>query len=271
MNAIVASAQRLSPSEAESLWRAWSVRHESAARDKLVVSYSPMVKYLAARKVRELPSHCELDDLISCGLVALVEAVDRFDPKKGATFEQYAWTRVSGAIMDELRRQDWASRSARRLARKIERTRDSWYAAHGSYPTEAELAQKLELPVDELRDRMEELSRSDVVSLNAPARGTEEALPLEIGDTIMAAAGEHEPERATLSGERSAIMRDAVAKLSEREQKILALVHVHELQGAEIGRILGVSESRVSQILAGIRRKLHDAVNAYDSMEDLAA
>jgi RNA polymerase sigma factor for flagellar operon FliA len=271
MSAIAAGAQRLSPREAESLWRAWTERHDSAARDRLVVSYSPMVRYLAARKARELPAHCELDDLVSCGLVALIEAVDRFDPKKGATFEQYAWTRVSGAIMDELRRQDWASRSARRLARKIDRVRDSWYATHGRYPTEAELAEKLELPLDELRARMEELSRSDVVSLNAAARGTEEALPLEIGDTIVAPHGEHEPERAMLTGERSAVMRAAIAKLSEREQKILALVHVHELQGAEIGRILGVSESRVSQILAGIRRKLHDAVSAYDSTEDLAA
>jgi RNA polymerase sigma factor FliA len=229
------------------------------------------VKYLACRKVRELPAHCELDDLVSCGLLALIAAVDRFDPAKGATFEQYAWTRVSGAIMDELRRQDWASRSARRLARKIERVRDSWYAVHGCYPNETELAEKLELPLDELRNRMEELSRSDVVSLNAPARGHEEALPLEIGDTIMAAAGEHEPERATLSSERAGVLREAIGKLSEREQKILALVHVHELQGAEVGRILGVSESRVSQILAGIRRKLHDAVKAYDSSEDLAA
>src|SRR5205807_8698316 len=91
VNTLVAGAQRLSPSEAEGLWRAWSDRHDSSARDRLIVSYSPMVKYLAARKVRELPSHCELDDLVSCGLVALVEAVDRFDPKKGATFEQYAW------------------------------------------------------------------------------------------------------------------------------------------------------------------------------------
>ena len=271
MNTLVAGAQRLSPSEAEGLWRAWSDRHDSSARDRLIVSYSPMVKYLAARKVRELPSHCELDDLVSCGLVALVEAVDRFDPKRGATFEQYAWTRVSGAIMDELRRQDWASRSSRRLGRKIERTRDQWYALHGTYPTEHELASKLELPLDELRLRLEELSRSDVVSLNAPARGTEEALPLEIGDTIMAPGGEHEPERATLSTERSSLLRDAIAALSEREQKILALVHVHELQGAEIGRMLGVSESRISQILAGIRRKLHDAVDSYDSMTDLAA
>ena len=101
------------------------------ARDRLVLSYAPMVKYLACRKVRELPAHCELDDLVSCGLLALIAAVDRFDPAKGATFEQYAWTRVSGAIMDELRRQDWAPRSLRRNGRAIERAREQWQLRTG--------------------------------------------------------------------------------------------------------------------------------------------
>src|SRR5262252_8547074 len=131
---VIGNAERLSPAQAEALWRAWSTRKDSQARDQLVLAYSPMVKYLAGKKIRELPAHCELDDLVSCGLIALIEAVDRFDPRKGASFEQYAWTRVSGAIMDELRRQDWASRSARRLARKIDRVRDSWYSIHGRYP-----------------------------------------------------------------------------------------------------------------------------------------
>ena len=107
-------ANRPSPETAEALWRAWITGGDAAARDRLVLSYAPMVKYLACRKVRELPAHCELDDLVSGGLVALIAAVDRFDPAKGATFEQYVWTRVSGAIMDELRRQDWAPRSLRR-------------------------------------------------------------------------------------------------------------------------------------------------------------
>ena len=76
------------------------------SRDRLVLAYSPMVNYLASRKARELPAHCVLDDLISCGLIAILEAVDRFEPAKGATFEQYIWTRVAGSIVDELRRQD---------------------------------------------------------------------------------------------------------------------------------------------------------------------
>ena len=105
-----------------------------ASRDRLVLSYAPMVKYLTCRKVRELPAHCQLDDLVSCGLLALIAAVDRFDAAKGATFEQYAWTRVSGAIMDELRRQDWAPRSLRRSGRAIERARGSGSRAPAALP-----------------------------------------------------------------------------------------------------------------------------------------
>ena len=111
------NGHRPRPAEAEAMWRAWRERGDVSSRDRLVLAYAPMVRYLASRKVRELPAHFELEDLVSCGLLALVQAVDRFDPVKGATFEQYAWTRVSGAIVDELRRHDWASRSSRRLRR----------------------------------------------------------------------------------------------------------------------------------------------------------
>jgi RNA polymerase sigma factor for flagellar operon FliA len=266
MSSTLTTGQRLDPAEAEALWRRWRDRRDAPARDRLVLSYAPMVRYLAARKARELPAHCELEDLASCGLIALMEAVDRFDPTRRATFEQYAWTRVAGAIVDELRRQDWASRSVRRFGRRVERARDEWIAKHGAVPTGEQLAGALEMTAAELRAGLDEIDRADLVSLNAPAReGGEEAAPVEVGDTIVAPYGADEPERATLSAERAALLRSAVADLNERERKVLTLVHVHELQGAEIGRLLGVSESRVSQILAGIRRKLKDQVEAYDS------
>jgi RNA polymerase sigma factor for flagellar operon FliA len=255
--------ERLTPSEAEALWHAWSARKDSSARDKLVLAYSPMVKYLAARKVRELPSHCELDDLVSCGLIALIEAVERFDPRKGASFEQYAWTRVAGAIVDELRRQDWASRSVRRMGRKIEQARDGYYAREGAMPSDLQLAETLHLSIAELREGLSEIERADVMSLNAQTRSSEDAT-LEIGDTIEAPAGEYTPERASLAAERMAVVRQAIADLSEREQKVLTLIHVHELQGAEVGRMLGVSESRVSQILAGVRNTLRTRLEEYD-------
>lgn len=265
MEAAFVTGNRPTAESAEALWRAWSVHRDVAARDRLVLSYAPMVKYLACRKVRELPAHCELDDLVSCGLLALIAAVDRFDPEKGATFEQYAWTRVSGAIMDELRRQDWAPRSLRRSGRAIERARDEWQSRTGRAPTDEELSAELEVSVSELHEQLEGLSRADLLSLNTPARGNDEALPVEVGDTLEAPAGTHDPEMAALSNERAAVLRDAVASLGERERQILVLLYVHHLQGAEIGRILGVSESRVSQLLSGIRRVLKERIDAYDS------
>ncbi len=264
MSPTTTSAQRLSASEAETLWRNWKDGRDARSRDRLILAYAPMVRYIATRKVRELPAHCELDDLASSGLVALMEAVDRFDPAKGASFEQYAWTRVAGALVDELRRQDWATRSVRRSGRRIERARDAFVVRCGTSPTESELARDLGLTVEQLRLELQEIDRADVGSLNAPTRSADDSMPAEVGDTVQAPAGEHEPEATTLASERSATMRHAVAKLSERERHVLALVHVHELPGAEIGRMLGVSESRVSQILAGIRRKLKDQLGAYD-------
>jgi RNA polymerase sigma factor for flagellar operon FliA len=264
-NSTSTSAQRLTSSEAEGLWRSWKEQRHAGSRDKLVLAYAPMVRYIASRKVRELPAHCELDDLASSGLVALMEAIDRFDPAKGASFEQYAWTRVAGALVDELRKQDWASRSVRREGRRIERARDPYYARYGTMPTEAELAAELGTTVDGLRTSLEDIDRSDIASLNAPARGAEDSLPVEVGETIHAPHGEFDPEPALLGADRNAAMRGAIARLSERERHILSLVHVQEIPGAEIGRMLGVSESRVSQILAGIRRKLKDQLESYET------
>jgi RNA polymerase sigma factor for flagellar operon FliA len=263
------TTQRPTASSAEALWRAWVERGDVAARDRLVLSYAPMVKYLACRKVRELPAHCELDDLVSCGLLALIAAVDRFDPAKGATFEQYAWTRVSGAIMDELRRQDWAPRSLRRSGRAIERARDEWQARTGRLPSDGELATELEIGVGDLRGHLEGLARADLLSLNTPARGTEESMPVEVGDTLEAPPGEHDPELAALANERAQVLRDAIASLTDREQTILVLLYVKHMQGAEIGRLLGVSESRVSQILSSIRRTLKEHIESYDSVGTL--
>jgi RNA polymerase sigma factor FliA len=261
----VTGAQRLTASEAETLWRNWKDRRDARSRDTLVVAYAPMVRYIASRKVRELPAHCDLDDLASAGLVALMEAIDRFDPTKGATFEQYAWTRVSGALLDELRKQDWASRSVRREGRRIERAKDAFFARNGVMPSEAELAAELGTTVADVRATFEDIDRSDIASLNAPARGADDATLTEVGDTIQAPQGEHEPETTLLGADRTAAMRGAIARLSEREREVLALIHVQELPGAEVGRMLGISESRVSQILAGIRGKLKHSLDTYEA------
>jgi RNA polymerase sigma factor for flagellar operon FliA len=257
--------QRLTPEQAEALWRAWSSRQDSSARDRLVLAYSPMIRYIATRKIRELPSHTDLEDFLSCGMVALIEAVDRFDPAKGASFEQFAWTRVAGAMVDELRRQDWASRSARRMSQKLEHAADAFYAAEGRTPTAEELAPVLELTVSEVWAIMENIERADVMSLNAPTRSGDYSISLEVGDTIEGRDSRLEPERAALASERLAIIMSAIADLPERDKRVLHLVHSKEMQGAEVGRLLGVSESRVSQILSEVRNNLRRELLNYDA------
>jgi len=252
----------------DALWRRWHESHDETARNRLILSYAPMVKYLAIRKARQLPPHCNLEDLVSTGLLALITAVDRFDPAKGATFEQYAWTRVAGSMIDELRRQDWAPRSLRRAGREIERTRQEWQAKHGGTPTDTELSNQLEITMTELRSQLDGLALVDLVSLNAPTRGEDGEALVEIGDTVPTSLDQCTPERAALANERSAVLKDAISRLSEREQRILTLLYVHELQGVDVGRILGISESRISQLLGGIRQTLKQRIDSYD--HDLA-
>ena len=260
---LTSKGQRLTPTEAERLWRRWKEERDVRARDRLVLSYTPMVRFIATRKLRELPAHCDLDDLESAGIVALIEAVERFDPAKGASFEQYAWTRVAGSLVDELRRQDWAPRSVRRTGRAIERARATLLVRNGLSPSAEELARELALTLEELRTAIEEIELAELTSLNAPARGTDDSAPAELGDSLAGPASSY-PEGAALASERNAAMSRAISRLSERERQVLAYVHVEELSGLEIGRRLGVSESRVSQILAGVRRKLKEQLLACD-------
>ena len=264
MEPVIGANDSAANRNAEALWRKWHERGDVAARDRLVLSFAPLVKYLACRKVRVLPAHCEVDDLISCGLLALRRAVDQWDPAKGANFETYAWMRVSGAILDELRRLDWAPRSLRRFGRTIENTRHDWQCRYGRSPSDEELSDELEISIGELRDQLDRLSRADLLSLNTPTSLCEEA---EVGDTLVAPASDHDPEFAVLVGERSSVLKEAIALLSQREQEILTLLYVHRLQGGEVGRILGISESRVSQIMKDVRYKLKRRLESYDLSE----
>ena len=141
-------------------------RGDPQLRDRLVLTFAPLVKYIVYKKVREMPARCEVEDFISCGLEALIQSIDRYDPAKGATLEQYAWTRIHGAVLDELRRQDWAPRSVRRWERDIEQGRREFTTLHGRRPTTEELADALGSTLEELRRHRDEVTHSDVTSLN---------------------------------------------------------------------------------------------------------
>src|SRR5918999_452851 len=161
--------RRCSQAEALALWRRYQANGDPKLRDRLIMTYAPLVKFIVYRKIREVPSHQEADDYISRGLEALITSIDRYDPSKGATLEQFLWTRIHGAVLDELRRQDWAPRSVRRFDREMVKAGRSFRALHHREPTDEELADALAVTVEELRGHRADLARADVASLNVTA------------------------------------------------------------------------------------------------------
>src|SRR5437764_6017291 len=158
------AAKRLSPEDTLALWRQYKASGDQKLRDRLVLTFAPLVKYIVYKKAREMPARCEVEDFISCGLHSLNVSLDRYDPTKGATLEQYAWSRIHGAVLGELRRQDWAPRSVRRWERDIARARERFTSNHGRQPTTEELAEAMGTTAEELRARQGEISASDVTS-----------------------------------------------------------------------------------------------------------
>src|ERR1700710_2010225 len=158
--------RRVSAAEALALWSEYKATGDLQVRNRLVMTYAPLVKYIVFKKVRELPARCEVEDFISCGLEALIASIDRYDPARGATLEQFAWTRVHGAVLDELRRQDWVPRSLRRLQRDIAAARERLMRVHARPATGDEVAHSLGVTLAELRDREREISVADLTSLN---------------------------------------------------------------------------------------------------------
>jgi RNA polymerase sigma factor for flagellar operon FliA len=261
MSPALAPNRRLSSEDALALWHEYRASNDRALRDRLVLTFAPLVKYIVYKKIREVPARCDVDDFISCGLEALIQSIDRFDPSRGATLEQYAWTRIHGAVLDELRRQDWAPRSVRRWERDIERAAEQFSTLHGRRPDNDELADALGTTTSELRRRRDEIAQSDVTSLNTLVLG-DDAATIERIDTIASTDERVDPLHATATEQAKDLFREAFAQLSRREREVAVLLYVKHLTLAEIGEILGVSESRICQIHGGLKRTLREALSA---------
>jgi RNA polymerase sigma factor for flagellar operon FliA len=255
MPRVTDGARRLSADEVVKLWREYKTTGDARVRDRLVLTFSPMVKYIVYKKVREMPAHCEVEDFISCGLEALIRSIDRFDPEKGATLEQFAWTRIHGAVLDELRRSDWAPRSVRRMDREVGKVRERFASEHGRPPTRAELSDALGVESSELLDHEQALARAQVGSLNSPVNA-DDGVMIEQIDTLESDDGDCDPERSAMRDEAKARFREAFARLSERDRRVAVLLYVNELTLREIGEILGVTESRVCQIHGELTKRL---------------
>ena len=234
--------------ELRDLWRRYKDEGDDGARERLVVAYSPLVKFVAGRLGAGLPSHVDDADLISYGLMGLIGAIERFEPERGIKFETFAMTRIRGAIIDELRSLDWVPRSVRSRAREIETTQSKLEHELQRAPTEAELAAKLGLSEEELQTSLLEIANSSVYALDelwtiSDSSGDQVSLLDTISDPRA-----DDPQESLASSEIKDRLTEAVASLPEREQLVVALYYYENLTLREIGEVLGVTESRVSQL-----------------------
>ncbi len=242
------------------VWREYRRTGDLRARDRLIFMFMPMVRYIVYRKVREVPAQCDVEDFLSCGLEALIRSIERYDPGKGATLEQYAWTRIHGAVLDELRRHDWAPRSLRRDERHINSARERFLASHERQPTQQELAAQLEMTPAQLRDRQDQIALAEVSSLNRIVR-SDESDTIERIDTLPSDDADCDPTASAERREAKEHFRKAFARLNKQQREVAVLLYVEDWTLRDIGARLGVSESRISQIHTQLRQRLYEQLS----------
>ena len=241
------------------LWFEYQRTADPQLRARLVLTYAPLVKFIVYRKIGELPASCEVDDLVSAGLEALIKSLDRYDPEKGATLEQFVWTRIHGAVIDELRRGDWAPRSLRRWERDMRRVQSDFRSIHGRAPSDGELADALNMSAAELVARKRDLIASEVTSLNTLVLAQDGA-SVERIDVLPSADSSSDPLHEAAKVQAKEHFRRAFAALNRREREVAVLLYVKNLTLREIGDVLGVSESRVCQIHGELKKALKRAL-----------
>jgi len=234
--------------ELQDLWRKYKSSGDQRARERLVVAYSPLVKYVAGRMSSGLPAHVEESDLISYGLGGLISAIERFDLSRDIKFETYAITRIRGAVIDELRTLDWVPRSVRARAREFERVNSKLEARLQRAPSDEEMATELELSVEEFQEALLQISNSTIVALDELWNVSDSS-----GDSVslldtLPDRGAPDPQMLVDESELRDRIADAIAALPEREKLVVALYYYENLTLREIGEVLGVTESRVSQL-----------------------
>ena len=233
--------------DTQTLWLEFRRTQDKAIRDRLILTYAPLVKYVAGRLGSGLPAHVDEGDLVSYGLLGLIGAIERYDPGRDIKFETYAIARIKGAIIDELRALDWVPRSVRSRAREIERAIAELEAKLGVAPTDEQIAEKIGITVTELEDSLTDISRSSIAALDELWSVSGEGDQISLMDTIEDESGPR-PEAALDQTEMREALADAIARLPEREKLVVTLYYYEELTLREIGEVLGVTESRVSQL-----------------------
>lgn len=229
-------------------WRRYGKTRDRRSRDQLILSYSPIVKYVAGRMVVGMPGHVELADLVSYGLGGLIQAVERFEPGRGIKFENYAYTRIRGAIVDEMRTMDWVPRRVRDEARLISAASLTLSTRLQRMPTDDELAEQLRMDAVDLDATLSRVGNTRIVALDEVLdRGDGDGFKSTMLDVLPDPRAEDPADSADAEDLRKRIAV-AVEGLPERQRIVVGLRYQQELSLAEIGAVLGVTESRACQL-----------------------
>ncbi|UZN04840.1 FliA/WhiG family RNA polymerase sigma factor [Cellulomonas sp. S1-8] len=247
-------------------WTEFTTTHCQQAREQLILHYVPLVTAVAGRIGMRLPSTVEHADLVSYGMFGLIDAIEKYRMDRAVKFESYASSRIRGAIIDELRAMDWVPRSVRTKARAVDRAFGELEATLHRAPTEAEVAQRLEVPVHDLRAVYSQLASVNIAALDELLAGSDDRPgAATLADTLGDRRAE-DPAGSVDAQETKYLLSRAIECLGERERLVVVLYYYESMTLAEIGRVLGVTESRISQIhtaaMARLRTRLMDAERA---------
>jgi len=244
----------------DALWARYRAQSDPAARSQLLDRYIGLVHHTAREIIRRVSRAVELDELVSAGTLGLVQALEGFDPGRGLAFSSYAIPRIRGAMLDELRAQDWVPRSVRARSRQLAQARDGLLQRLGRMPMATELAQALGVDLDTYWRWADQAEGRVVLALDAPA-GADEHGDSPLSETI-ADTESTDPGADLARSETLRALHESFALLSSKDRLVLSLYYYEQMNLKEIGEVLHVSESRVSQIRTRALRRLREAIDS---------
>ena len=248
----------MTEAEKDKLWETYGKKPTHEIREQLIVEYAPLVKLVAGRLSMYLGYNVEYDDLVSYGVFGLIDAIDKFDPKKEVKFETYASLRIRGSILDQIRKMDWIPRTVRQRQRQIDEAAKKIEMETGKNATDEEIAKELGVSDEEYTGWQTQINVTNVISLNEFVEAGNEPVQESRGNSHFA-----QPEEVVEQEELKKTLAEALSTLTEREQKVITLYYYEELSLKEIAQVLEVSESRVSQLHTKAPAKMKTKMGPY--------
>ena len=233
-----------------------------AERDQLIIRYAPWVKFIALRMAAKLPSHVQAEDLISAGIIGLIDALDKFNPDREVQFKTYAQIRIQGAMKDELRALDWASRSMRQKVKRLEHTYATLEQELGRPPSSEEVANSFGIEMDEFEEMLDDVKGTSLVSLEELGQGPASEDKTNLLEALLSREDQDPLEMLNLQDLKKALTQ-AIAELPEKERLVLSLYYFEELTMKEVGKVLNLTESRISQLHTQTVMRLRGKLKAY--------